>query len=263
MIRNLLSTLALIVLLTAFNTSSVYAQDDTDEDVPPAAANPKVRLGFYAHSGFYRQILMGFNYPTATDAIDPGLDAVNTFDLPNDMYFYTQNSELFIQGVNTFDSTKSYAIGIQVDTAGENVIKFEGTENFPASQTFYIYDAETQTFFNLKTGNLIVDLEAGTYNNRFFLTFQTQNVLGIDDVTTKNTASLVFAAASAELNINIPTGLNENTTISIFDLSGRVVKNTKIQSNNETINLSGLTAGTYIATLKNGNEQKVLKFVKR
>ncbi len=259
MIRNLLPTFALIVLFSAFTVTPVFSQDDVDEDTPPAATNPKVKLGFYAHTGFYRQLLMGFNFANATDAIDPGYDAVNIFDLPNDMYFYTENTELFIQGVGTFDSTKSYPVGIEVDSEGTNVIKFEGAENFPATQAFFLYDAQTGIFHNLKAGNLSLTLEAGAHNDRFFLTFQTQNVLGINDVNPLESTKIEFATAANILKVSIAE--NFNTTLQIFDSNGRLVQSKQLNST-ETIELSQLNSGLYIATIGTSNNRKSLKFVK-
>lgn len=260
MIRNLLPTFALIVLFSAFTVTPVFSQDDVDEDTPPAATNPKVKLGFYSHTGFYRQILMGFNFANATDAIDPGYDAVNIFDVPNDMYFYTQNTELFIQGVGAFDPSKSYPVGIQVASEGTNIIKFEGVENFPATQNFFLYDAQTGIFHNLKAGNLLLTLEEGAHNDRFFLTFQTQNVLGINDINPLESSKLEFATAVSSLKVSITE--NFNTTLQIFDSNGRLVQS-KTVNNTDTIDLSQLNSGLYIATIGTANNRKSLKFVKK
>jgi hypothetical protein len=238
----------------------VFSQDEVDEDTPPAATNPKVKLGFYAHTGFYRQILMGFNYANATDAIDPGYDAVNIFDVPNDMYFYTQNTELFIQGVGAFDPSKAYLIGIQVASAGTNVIKFEGVENFPATQNFFLYDAQTGIFHNLKAGNLSLTLEEGAHNDRFFLTFQTQNVLGIDDNNPFESSKIEFANATSSLKVALTDNLK--TTLQIFDSNGRLIQSKNVEGTN-TLDLSSLSSGLYIATIGEANNRKSLKFVKR
>lgn len=242
--RNLLFLLGFLFL-----SLSGFSQDDDFE----VETYSKVRLGFYSHSGFYRQILLGFQNENATEGIDPGYDAVNTFNLPNDMYFYCNNAQLFIQGVGFFNDQNSYALGIKSSSEGTITIKLESTEYFSASQTFYIYDNQTQTYHNLKSGNFTTILGPGIFNERFSLRFLDQSVLGIDNQNLNTGVKVSYFSRSNELNIqNNLTGVVASE-VTLFNINGQMLTKLNVENNDQkemTLPLNHYNSGIYIVNVK-------------
>ena len=166
--------LILVFLLCPF---AALAQDD---DIVPDEPYKKVRLHYTAYTNFQRQLLLGFQNANATEGIDPGYDAINFNNLPNDIYFLCNGNELFIQGVGYFNIAGSYGLGVKSDANAQIVISLLDTENFNADEPIYIYDNVSGVYFNLKTANFVATVNSGTTNDRFSLRFMDTNTLGTD-----------------------------------------------------------------------------------
>ena len=74
----------------------------------------------------------------------------------------------------------------------------------------------------------------------------------VDDIT-------VEAKAMLEENNLVISGISEETTITLYTLSGAVVKRTTVINGNCTIPLDGLTAGVYLVKYNN----TTFKFLKK
>ena len=242
----------LLLSLFLFTMNAVAQDDDQGDDYTEISTLKKVRLGFYSHTNSYRQLLLGFQESNASEGIDPGYDAINTFNLPNDMYFLCNNTELFIQGVGYFCNTNNYALGVRSNGAGTIIIKLEATENIDATQTIYIYDADTNEFHNLKNGNFTTTIGNGTFNNRFSLRFNNQAVLGIDNPTLNNGVKVSYINNQNLLTVtNTLTDATANT-ISVFNLLGQQVANYNVadqDQQNISVPVSGLATGAYIVNV--------------
>jgi len=226
-----------------------FSQDDDFE----TDTHSKVRLGFYSHSGFYRQILLGFKDALATDGIDPGYDAITTFNLPNDIYFYCNNQQLFIQGVGYFSDTNSYPLGIKSSAQGNITIKLESTEYFSPTQTFYIFDNTTGHYHNLKSTSFTTSVGIGTFNDRFSLRFLDQTILGVDNPKLNNGVKVDYFSNNGELSIT--NNLSEAITseVVLFNLLGQQAEKWNVERQDQkqiTIPLSHYSKGIYIVNVK-------------
>jgi hypothetical protein len=106
----------------------------------------------------------------ATDAIDYG-DATSFDNLPNDIYFSTNGWKLIIQGVGYFDVAASYH-WCKTNAAGEVQFLIDELENFDPNQPIYIYDNETDTYYDIRDKAYEVILPQGENKTRFSLRFQ-------------------------------------------------------------------------------------------
>lgn len=88
------------------------------------------------------------------------------------------------------------------------------------------------------------------------ITFEQAEPTGISDIKDDSESSFTLLPASSSLLIS---GCAENTTVSVYDGSGRLVRQSVITSGSHEISLSGLTPGVYI--LKVGNRS--IKFLKK
>lgn len=246
---NIYSKSAIFFFVGLFFTSiSSLAQDDFFEPDPAA----KVRLGFTAPTGFYRQVLIGFHNGICTDAIDAGYDAVNTFDLPCDMYFFTNNTELFIQGVGAFSQMNSYQLGVTLNVDGEISIALESFENLAGNQGIYIYDDYTNQYFDLKNGSFIMDMEAGTYNERFSLRFFQQTTLGTE-ITESAQNSIAYSSLHQAILIESEALQAGSSTIELFSVNGQLMKSWKMPATSGkevSLAINGLSSGVYIVRME-------------
>lgn len=242
--------LFLIVLLC--NTFSYAQDDDNDNDSTPVDTHSRIRLGFNTSNNFHRQILLGFQNENATEGIDPGYDAINIFNLPNDIYFWCANTELTIQGVGHFNISNSYAIGIRSEVSEPITISLETVENIDQNQNIYLYDNVTNTYTNLKTGSLTVTVGIGTFNNRFSLKFTSQTTLGTNNPELNNKLSVNYS--NNESTLSITNTLNDTTAsdVFLFSITGQKIASwniSKMDQTNLNIPISGISKGIYIVNV--------------
>ncbi|WP_225585469.1 secretion protein [Flavobacterium sp. MDT1-60] len=86
-----------------------------DGPLPPPSPVLYFKLNTIINNEFTRQLALAF-VPTATDAVDRGIDARNMDEsLPNDVSFWIENGNYVIQGV-TFDLNKKIPLSVKVTT---------------------------------------------------------------------------------------------------------------------------------------------------
>ena len=250
----------------SLNTIAQGTDDESEDDFVEINTQPQLRLGYYGHNNTYRQILLGFENQNCTDGIDPGYDAINTFDLPNDMYFVCNNTELFIQGVGEFNENNTYPIGVNSNAEGTIMIKLESTENFDANQTFYLYDADNNTYFDLKGGNYTTTVGSGTFNERFSLRFLNQALLGVDNPTLNNGIKVSYINSQNSVVVNNTLSDVIASDIVLFNINGQQVAKWNVASQNQTniiVPVQGFSKGIYIANVQTTNGVITKKIVVR
>lgn len=243
-----LSVLFLVGMLIA--TTKSFSQDDdfTEETFT------KLRLGFHSHNNFYRQILLGFQNDNATEGIDPGFDAVNVFNLPNDFYFLCGTTELFIQGVGYYNTDNIYPLGVRSNSVGTISINIDEAEYWDPTQEVFIYDNVTDTFFNIKNGTFTANVGVGTFNDRFSLRFSTQSTLGTGTIGNDKIAVDYIASEKALSLVN--TTSNTATTVNVYSITGQNAAKWDVSKMNQTnlsLPLSNLSAGIYIVNVDTPN----------
>src|SRR5690606_10883015 len=143
----------------------------------------RIRLKFKTPQGGIRPLMMAFTDDNAaTDGFDYGYDAENTDGLSNDMSFMIADKKCVIQGVGQFDVTKQYPLGIFLSSSGTIEISLTDIENFDESIDVFIYDSVLGTYHPINDGSFEITLEAGVYDNRFYITFQEDETLSNIDL---------------------------------------------------------------------------------
>ena len=214
---------------------------------------PHIRINAILDNQFTKQIALAF-LPEATDGIDPGIDAMSFIsDVPNDTYFFLDNTEYTIQGI-PFDVSKRVALGVK--SSEGSVLKFYVAEtvNFDESQDIFIYDALDESYHNIKNSDYQVTMPAGVYNNRFEITFTDNSTLGISEITV-NDFMITQNNSLETLTIHNPK-LRDVQTVSIFDISGkRIFTKENLQSNESyQFSTSGFSVGVYILKMTTKEE---------
>ena len=219
-----------------------------------------IRLNTMMNNQFTKQLALVF-LPTATDWVDRGIDALSPSDeaLPYDVYFVLDNNKYVIQGT-AFELYKRIPLGIK--TANATSFSFDASvvSQFDAAQPIYLYDAENDSYHNIKNSPYTVNLEAGTHHNRFELTFV--NSLGTNP---SQSSQIVITLQTSEHMLEVA---NPNAvalaSISLYDLAGKqlLYQNQMGNAQRYQFSTANLAHGLYIAKLiTRENEQIVQKIL--
>lgn len=222
---------------------------------------PEIRLNTMMNNQFTKQLALVF-LPSATDGVDRGIDALSPADdtLPYDVYFALDNDKYVIQGTN-FDPNKRIPLGIK--TSNSTSFSFDASlvSHFDAAQPIYLYDAADASYHNIKNSPYTVNVPAGTYNNRFELTFMSN--LGSNPVNAVANIVISHQMGSHTLEVANPSAA-ALASISLYDLAGKQLLYQKQLGNALSYQFStaNLAQGMYIAKLITGeNEQIVQKIL--
>jgi hypothetical protein len=228
---------------TPINFDDVVAQED------PSA---RIRLGFNSYNGFHRQLLIGFMNDRATDGLDVGYDAIQIDNQPNDMVFLAGDSPLVIQGVGPFNVGKVYPLGLKVASAGTVSFTLDGTENFNPEQQIYIHDNASDTYHDIRESAFVLDLPAGTINDRFSLRF-TDSTLGTADFLTDGAQIDVRYTNSNNMLTIVRLGaVSQIESVALFNVLGQVVSRWNVADAKSTaiqIPVGKLSSGTYLVSV--------------
>ena len=236
---------------------------DNSNDVIYNNHNTKIRLGFSSANNLHRQLLIGFMNEKATDGIDFGYDAHQIDTQTNDWYFLINDFEFTIQGVGAFDVDKAYPLGVKTAITGVSKFMIDQTEFLPAGQKIYLHDKEMSIYHDITDIQAEINLEAGTYNSRFELTFKTANSLKTDDGNSPESMLLVY---NNDLEKKLKITKNQSFTISevsIYNINGQRLVNLKKIPELDTIEIPfNVQRGTYVVKIitdKGVISRKVLK----
>lgn len=90
--------------------------------------------------------------------------------------------------------------------------------------------------------------------------------VGLNEITNNNLVRINQTLVSNELNANFNFEHSANTTATIFNLNGAAIETINLgntSNGNETINVSDLSSGMYILSVKHGNLVSNTRFVKQ
>ncbi|MEZ7503738.1 LamG-like jellyroll fold domain-containing protein [Flavobacterium sp. Arc2] len=214
----------------------------------------RIRLGFISHNDYHKQLLLGFMNEKATDAIDYGYDATSFDNLPNDIYFSTNGWKLIIQGVGYFDTAASYPIGVKTDAAGKVKFLIDELENFDTNQAVYIYDNETDTYYNIRDKAYEVILPLGENKTRFSLRF-TDKKLAVKEDEFINSNNITVSHSQNNNSLIIHNYLTDNVVqkVVLYNIIGQTISTWNIESQSQQnieLPIKKISSGVYAVKLQ-------------
>jgi hypothetical protein len=214
---------------------------------------PKFRIGFDAPQISHRQILLTLDENT-TDRVDWGYDAEMLQVFDDDMYWVIDNKKYVIQATNEFGFDKEIPLGIQTKRGGLIHIKIDELENAEQYPFLYIKDSLTGETHDITNQDFEINLEAGEYQNRFFLVIQT--TLNItEEVTLLDGVQVYMNNSISELQLNRLVD-TEILNVSVFNYLGQQVKTWSINTDEPFISLPlKIVTGAYIVKVETINGQ--------
>jgi hypothetical protein len=240
--------------LSQFERSSVLQNNQTTEN--PEGVVSHFRLNTTFNNQFTKQIALAF-VPEATDFVDRGIDALSpsSADLPNDVYFFLDNSKYVIEGIN-FDVNKRISVGVK--STNNATFKFMIPEviDFDQNQNIYLYDGQDGTYHDIKNGMFEVMLPTGIYNNRFEITFL-ETTLNTNEII-KDNLIVLQNNQNQILTISNPN-LIELKSVNLYEMTGKQIfsrENLGIQQNHH-FSTNGLPEAVYLVEMFTNDNLKI------
>jgi hypothetical protein len=206
--------------------------------------------------GLFRQILVGF-FDNATEDHDRGIDGKRLENGDNcDFYSILNTKRYAIQGLPTFNDTKTINLGIEIVESGTYEINIDHMEGlFTDGQVVYLEDTYEEIIHNFANGAYSFTTEVGdAIEDRFVLRF-TNEALAIDDDILSTI--VIYPNPSADI-FTISVSSNDELSIEVYDITGKLAVK---QHTGQQINLTGFTKGVYFVKLCIGGEQTIKKLV--
>ncbi|MGB5418903.1 LamG-like jellyroll fold domain-containing protein [Algibacter sp.] len=205
---------------------------------------PIIRLTYDSPLGYHRQIVLGANVNASND-FDLGYDAFMVDINKEDMYWTLNEGKFVIQGVGIIDDSQEFSIGLIVKKAGLINIKVDAVENMDTNTKLYVKDTQTNSTFLINNDSFETHLEAGTYNDRFKLVFQS-NVVSTDEVDLfEKNLIIYYDSESSEIKIRNKQEILLSD-VAIFDILGKEIKSYDFNSTRDISIPIHVNLGIYV-----------------
>ena len=259
------------------NGQRIFKQEDLGESVffrssdetntqagtqETAAETQILRLEFGVSSGASRSFVIGFS-EDATDGYDYGMDGGLINDPPeDDMGSLLNGQQYVIQAFAPYTPDKE--IDLVLHASGNYTYTFKSTEisNFPADQDLFLKDLLTGQHYNLRNTEVYnFTSDAGSFTDRFKVVFQDPEALSTEEFTTDNT--LIYVN-QPEKKLYVLQLTEQARELSISNMLGQRIKalnSVDNQTLENGIDISGLSSGIYIVSIKTENNLSIDKKV--
>ena len=189
---------------------------------------PKITLRLNSSIGPYRQLLLGAD-PNTTNEFDLGYDAPISEVTGNSIYWEFSNSKFVIQGVPNFDEDQIIPLGIKLVNEGEATLKIAKLENMSESEKIYLYDKETDTYYNLKEKDYIINLPIGEYTDRFSIQFYNKTI-SIGENNLEEGIELFLTNSNNVVNIKNHFYDVTVNTVQLYNMLGQAISSWNVDS---------------------------------
>ena len=176
----------------------------------------RIWLNLTNTSGVFSQMLVGYMTDATLDV--DSLDGKYINDSPFALTSLINSEEYTIQGKPLpFDTNDTVPLGFKTNAAGNFSIGIDHVDGlFSNGQTIYLKDNLTNTAHNLSSGDYSFASDAGTYNSRFEIVYQSALVL-----PTFTANNVIVYSQNGEITIN--SGTMPMNQVRIFDVRGRLL----------------------------------------
>ncbi len=250
----------------------VEFDDDGNVIVVENTATPKLRIHtVFGGNSHYRDMLLVFS-DQSTDFFDRGLDASHPMDGTLAEAYFTigdtqENFQNLVIQTIPFADDKMVPIAFQLDSQMSVEVRAVEQINTPFVSA-WLFDSLNNTYSEITDDGSVINptgaqltLDAGTYEERFFITFRSRRPPHDDEIDLARAAEKVEFFQnnpSAQLEVGNPEGYNIKK-VQIFDMTGKLVLT---QENLGTVNkltfpTANLSDGTYLVKLNTADNLNV------
>ncbi|QOD61784.1 T9SS type A sorting domain-containing protein [Polaribacter haliotis] len=217
---------------------------------------PIIKLGLnytdHLNSKMHRQIGISFKGSNSFK-FDKGYDSY-LFDLSaTDFYwkFPKQDQPYAIAGVENI--SEDLQIPLEIVLAKKDSISIEIDEWTLENTSLYILDKLTNISYDLTNDKVNLELEKGTYSDRFYVTFKKAQTLSTDDEIANKNVSIYYSKPNQEIHINTINGTIVQKAF-LYTILGqeinswKLIKDEALESN--ILKVNNLSKAVYILKLK-------------
>ncbi|MBD09892.1 MAG: hypothetical protein CMC68_03905 [Flavobacteriaceae bacterium] len=204
----------------------------------------------------------------ASLGLDPGYDAqiwggtAPSFALYSNLVQDNTGMPIALQALNTTDMT-NVVIPLGVNAfAGEQLTFIISETTLPSTVEVYLDDTLNNTTTLLNTSDYVINpISDITGTGRFYIRFA-QQALSTTDV---DFDAIKIYTSTTPRALYVHGVLQGETTAKVYDLQGRLVHHSVLNSNNlvNQIDASDFSDGVYVVTLSNGVQEKSQKVIIR
>jgi|688.fasta_scaffold14654_3 hypothetical protein len=196
-----------------------------------------------------------YTIPGGVENYNPESDAKKLDAAPGDntpqLAVLVDNTKLAIKEFEDFSLNKSIPLYVNVNATGFYTFSVDQQSDLNGKKLFFV-DTKNNTKVKLNANSKFnVALEAGEYNNRFYI-----NLASTEEVESGVVASLDCFANNSMLSIL--NGSDETTAVRVelYDLSGKLLLNelTNAASGVSTISIPAISDGIYLVKLFTNDE---------
>jgi hypothetical protein len=231
----------------AADNGSVFMK--ASKNRPEADLIKRIRLEIKSPNGAMRPLLLGFvPNNSATDGFDYGYDAILTETLPYDASWNINDENYSIQGVGEFDITKRYPLNINLAYEGNVEIALHALENFDTEIDVFVFDSELDIYTLINAYSYEDYIEAGVYQNRFYITFERDTSLSLTEETLAQ-MHIAYLSNSSEIFVRVPPSIQVDE-IQLINILGQTVMSwdaiNKSANGKIKIPVANISEGNYI-----------------
>ncbi|NRD20338.1 T9SS type A sorting domain-containing protein [Winogradskyella eckloniae] len=226
-------------------TTQIQFQENGLPIVPDDFKRFRINVDFNVNGSFYtRPLILNF-HDSATAGFDYGLELVRNASLVNDAYFYSENT-IYSGQAFPFETTLAIPVTVDIEQQQALRIRIFDIQNFEASQGIYLHDVVNDSYINLRDQDYELNIEQGSYTNRFEIVFTTESTLHVDDIAA-STLSIVQNNNNRQLTVFNPNSIAIKT-IELFDVSGKRIYDLPIQTISDHYNVAtaSISDGVYV-----------------
>lgn len=257
--------------VSAYNlefTPDMRTTGDTDDFISGRNSSPLTFLKLNASTANHVYTTQFYFNGNATTGLDHGYDAKLWGDIPPSFALYSNLAEdntglpIALQALNPTDLA-DVVIPLGVNANAGEQLRFTISEStLPSTINVYLDDVLTNTTTLLNTSDYLINpISNITGTGRFYIRF-TEQALSLENA---NFDALKIYSKSTPRAVYVHGVLQGETTAKVFDLQGRLVQHSVLNSNQvvNEIDVSDVPDGIYVVTLSNGVQEKTQKVIVR
>ncbi|AWG20639.1 hypothetical protein FFWV33_03350 [Flavobacterium faecale] len=216
---------------TTIDNSKFFRPANDTKTAKTSLVESKSRLwlNLTNEQGAFKQLLVGYA-AGATNGYDASYDGWNYNANPYiNFYSINENQNFSIQGraVDT-QSDDSIPLGYSSTIKGNFQITIDNVDGNLSEKDIYLTDQKNAVEHNLKSGPYTFSTEAGTFNDRFQLSYQAKTTLGVTATDLDQNKLLI---SQKENTITIHSNSEQINEVRLYDLAGReILSRTKVNS---------------------------------
>ncbi len=216
---------------TANNSNQILRTAKTEKN--------RIWLNLSKGTEYVNQMMVAY-MDGATSEIDNTLDGRYINDNQTALTSSLKGEEFVIQAKGLpFDTSDTVPLSFKAELSGSFTIELDHVDGlFLGNQEIVIKDLKAATEQNLKAGSYTFTSDAGTFKNRFEITFKNSQTLDVNSPSFDENSVIIF---NQNGSLNVSSNKNAIKNIRVFDIRGVLIAEQK-DVNANTASIKNVTA---------------------